>query len=459
MQAKQNKIKQRNVGIQTIIQSKEYVLPKVAVTHTLEIEEYPKIFALPHTLLALGVVCITLFYLSRKSYSSIEDSLRNGLVGCLICIISFGCLFLPDSLFRRPHPVFWRFITSSALSYLLFVTLILFQGRDEARQFLSFFDKDLGKPLPEKNYADACSVTQDTFPFINLTNVYVSVDFYMTAHLMGWYVKMLIVRDVKICWFLSIFFEILEITFRHWLPNFWECWWDQAILDVLGMNALGIWLGDLTCRYFEMKNYNWITEKNLKADKSKSNELVKKVDRFLNYFTPNYWVKHQWNIFSSTKRFYEVIWFFVFMNLVDLSHFFMKYILWIPPTHNILHVRIYIWGLMAMISAREYYEYLNNPDTCKRIGINVWLSHLILFVEWSMIFKFSDGMFTEPTPYYIKYFWTLVFVIISGITIHLVIKDFINYFKKGKSDKKVDITEPEIEIEYLDNEESSIKAQ
>ena len=26
-----------------------------------------------------------------------------------------------------------------------------------------------------------------------------------------------------------------------------------------------------------------------------------------------------------------------------------------------------------------------------------------------------------------------------------------SYFKKGKSDKKVDITEPEIEIEYLDN--------
>ena len=43
----------RNVGIQTIIQPKEYLIPKVAVTHNLEIDEYPKIVAIPHSILAL----------------------------------------------------------------------------------------------------------------------------------------------------------------------------------------------------------------------------------------------------------------------------------------------------------------------------------------------------------------------------------------------------------------------
>jgi len=303
----------------------------------------------------------------------------------------------------------------------------------------------LGQPLAEKNYGEECEVTQENFPYFRLDNIYKAMDFYMIAHLMGWYVKMLIVRDVKLCWFLSIFFEILEITFRHWLPNFYECWWDHAILDVLGCNALGIWLGDITCKYFEMKNYKWIGQpKNTNGNNSENNRLV----TFLNYFTPNYWVKHEWNIFSSVKRFYSVLWFIVFMNLVDLSHFFMKYVLWIPPTHYILEIRIYIWGLLAMQSAREYYEYITNKS-CKRFGHNVWLAHLIVFVEWCIVMKFSDGIFTEPFPNYVIYFWTLLFLLISGITIHLAIKDFLKYFKKSIKDKKVNLFEPEIEIEEV----------
>src|SRR5690606_12340856 len=146
--------------------------------------------------------------------------------------------------------------------------------------------------------------------------------------------------------------------------------------------------------------------------------LTKKVFRFLNYFTPNYWVRHDWNLFASFKRFYSVLWFFVFMNLTDLSHFFLKYILWIPTTHPILHVRIYIWGMLAIISAREYYEYITNKS-CKRFGISVWLARLILFVEWAMIVKFSDGFFTAPFPDYVVYFWTAVFITLAGITVHL----------------------------------------
>ena len=39
---------------------------------------------------------------------------------------------------------------------------------------------------------------------------------------------MIIIRDVKLCFFISILFEIMELTFRHWLPNFNECWWDHV---------------------------------------------------------------------------------------------------------------------------------------------------------------------------------------------------------------------------------------
>jgi phosphatidylserine synthase 2 len=435
----------RNVGMQTIVQTKEYMSPSVAVTHNLESVDYPKIVAIPHGILTLTLLCSLMFYLSRYSLGNFEESAQKGIMGAIICVLAFGCLYLPDSILRRPHPMFWRLILSSAILYLLFITFTSFQTTDNARAFLQFFDKNLGQPLPEKNYADNCEVTKPEFPYIKLDNFLDSVDFYMTAHLLGWYVKMLIIRDVKLCWFLSIFFEILEITFRHWLPNFWECWWDHAILDVFGMNALGIFLGDLTCKYFEMKNYKWI-ERNEYKEKS----FKGRISKFVNYFTPNYYVKHDWNIFSSLKRFYAVLWYIVFLNLVDLSHFFMKYVLWIPPTHYILHIRIYLWGFLAIISTREYYEYVTNKS-CKRLGHNVWLAHLILFVEWCCILKFSQNMFYEPFPVYVKYFWYCVFSLVALITIHLSVKDFIKYFKIGEYEEKLNFLEPKIEVETVED--------
>ena len=198
-----------------------------------------------------------------------------------------------------------------------------------------------------------------------------------------------------------------------------------------------------------MKNYNWISVTKKSQEEKENNGAIKKMFGFVNYFTPNFWVKHEWDLFSSTKRFYQVLWFFVIMNLTDLSHFFLKYILWIPQTHNLLAVRINIIGFLAIISAREYYEYITNPN-CKRFGFNIWLAHLILFVELSYIFKFSDGIFTAPFPWYVVYGWTFVFMIFSGITVHLVVKDYLSYFKYGNKTKKVDLTNPEIEIENVE---------
>eukprot|EP00921_Rhytidocystis_pertsovi_P015991 GHVQ01025290.1.p1 GENE.GHVQ01025290.1~~GHVQ01025290.1.p1 ORF type:complete len:356 (-),score=30.11 GHVQ01025290.1:522-1589(-) len=49
----------------------------------------------------------------------------------------------------------------------------------------------------------------------------------------------------------------MEISLRHILPNFWECWWDHVLLDVLGCNLLGIMAGLRLCGAFGMKEYKW----------------------------------------------------------------------------------------------------------------------------------------------------------------------------------------------------------
>ena len=438
--------KQRNVGVQVVYSTKEYISPNIAATFNLELYEYPKYFVIPHTIISLSILCSIILYLSLQDINQ-ENSLKYGLLAISVSFCCFGCVYLPDSIVRRPHPIFWRFIQSCAILYMFFLAFLLFQPTPEnSRNLLKIFDDKLGVPLVAKSYAENCNIVKSTFPYIDLTNIYDSIDFFMTAHLVGWFVKMLIVRDVYLCWFLSIFFEIMEITFRHWLPNFWECWWDHAILDVFGCNALGIFLGHMVVHYFQMKNFKWFT-----YTQGAPYEISKEysIKNIFNLFHPSTLSKHDWKIFSSFDRFRAVLWYIFFINMVDLSHFFIKMVLWIPADHNILFVRINFWACFAVVCTREYYEYVTN-DTYKavRFGHFNWLAHLVIFFEWMIIIKNRGDYFANPFPNEVLIFWGIVLIVLIAISIYLIRKEYCSGIKhKGK---KIDLVEPDLTIEDFD---------
>lgn len=144
-------------------------------------------------------------------------------------LFAFASVQFPDTLIKRPHPIFWRIALATISIYSMFMTYVLFQPLDDARRIFKFFDPTLGKPLPEKGYADDCRIYTPENPNGAFNNVYeAAVDVHFFAHLLGWWFKMMVIRDVKMCWVSSVVFELLEISFRHWLPNFWECWWDHV---------------------------------------------------------------------------------------------------------------------------------------------------------------------------------------------------------------------------------------
>jgi phosphatidylserine synthase 2 len=49
-----------------------------------------------------------------------------------------------DSVFRRPHPLFWRFIHGVAVLYALLLVFAVFQSPDDIRQLLTHIDASLG---------------------------------------------------------------------------------------------------------------------------------------------------------------------------------------------------------------------------------------------------------------------------------------------------------------------------
>ena len=70
--------------------------------------------------------------------------------------------------------------------------------------------------------------------------------------------------------------------FGHLLPNFYECWWDNLVLDVLVCNGLGIWTGMQVCKFLEMREYKWESIKNITGTSGK-------FKRALLQFTPESW--------------------------------------------------------------------------------------------------------------------------------------------------------------------------
>lgn len=78
----------------------------------------------------------------------------------------------------------------------------------------------LGVPVPERSYAEDCT--------FSVPVVWAASDRFMISHFVGWWGKMLMLRDPNLCHFLSFTFEILEYLFTYLQPNFAECWWDHV---------------------------------------------------------------------------------------------------------------------------------------------------------------------------------------------------------------------------------------
>ncbi|GFP99575.1 cdp-diacylglycerol--serine o-phosphatidyltransferase 1 [Phtheirospermum japonicum] len=129
---------------------------------------------------------------------------------------------------------------SYASAGVAFVVIYIERGhkrRDDAWQFMKFLhpDLDIGKNLEETLF-----------------------DKFVVAHILGWWGKAIMIRNQPLLWLLSIGFKLMELTFRHMLPDFNECWWDSIALDVLICNWFGIWAGMRTVRYFDGKTYEWV---------------------------------------------------------------------------------------------------------------------------------------------------------------------------------------------------------
>lgn len=113
-----------------------------------------------------------------------------------------------DGPFIRPHPALWRIVLGVNLLYELVLVFLLFQDLDTARFMMTLIDSNLGVPLPEKSYAEDCSLTPAAiwvrpimeYVFRDSIKVQNALDIFCVAHTLGWFGKAMILRDYWFCW-------------------------------------------------------------------------------------------------------------------------------------------------------------------------------------------------------------------------------------------------------------------
>ncbi|KAF8272810.1 PSS-domain-containing protein [Lactarius quietus] len=344
-------------------------------------------FYKPVTLTALAVALAALGYVATTQDVLEEGRDKRG-VGAYAAVagfLVFSMIQFRDGPFIRPHPAFWRVVLGVNLLYELALVFLLFQDLNSARAMMTYLDPNLGRPLPEKNYAENCAFTPQ--------NIWNAIDIFCLAHALGWFGKAMILRDYWFCWILSVAFELAEYSLQHQLANFARCcWWDHWILDVLiCMKA---------CQYFEVKHYTWRGFRQSRGIRSKTK-------RVFTQFSPHDFTAFHWHGTASLLHYVTVVVLLAVFLAAELNPFYLKNLLWMEPDHPFVIARLAGVFLCALPAVRELYQYINHPRRAVRMGQHVWLLLATIGTELLAIVKWSKGQFPAPLPTPVRIAWSV----------------------------------------------------
>ncbi|KNH05885.1 phosphatidylserine synthase [Perkinsela sp. CCAP 1560/4] len=356
----------------------------------------------PHTVISAAATLLAVFVLQYAFAGTYISHYGMAFLASTGVFLVFSAVFLPDSILVRPHPVVWRITLGIGILYMILVTFLLFLTVGDGRKFFQLLDPALGVPLEEALYATDCSICS----IKDLKKIWDALfDEFVVAHTIGYWVKMLVLRDFWLVFALSLGFEVIECTLQYWLENFKECWWDHLILDAFGCNLLGMIVGMATLRYLNMKEYNWVKLHDIKGIKQKALRITMQ-------FTPRDWHIQNWTFFNSPSNTMQVIFVLGTILIQEANIFLLKYLLWIPPAHPFVITRVCIFGLLAIPAVREFYRYFRQERGERRLGAASWVCCLAVYIETAVIIKYGKQTedFFKPFPTHVRYAWTIAAV-------------------------------------------------
>lgn len=305
-----------------------------------------------------------------------------------------------DSLTVRPHPAVWRALHGINLWYFVCLGVLaavhVEHGVELMELVFSTPKLENDKPI-EKIGLDhlSCEINWPTVE----RQLY---SLWFKAHVIGWWAKMIILRDFRMCLVYSAAFELMELTLQFLVAELQECWWDSIVLDFVFANMTGMMLGYLTLRLW------WILESSGRMFAGHNIERGISV-----MFTPYSWPKYEWNPIEDPFKMVlnSVVW--VSMLVGELNSFFLMNMFQIVRAHPFNILRQVILCLIAVPAVAEWYAY--RKDKAQRIGHFFWLLFMSVSLETVIIVKYSDTYLHLRAPPVGTWLpWVLCLLMFSG---------------------------------------------
>ncbi|XP_012285741.1 phosphatidylserine synthase 1 isoform X2 [Orussus abietinus] len=365
-----------------------------------------EVFYTPHTItLLLTSIGAVIYFAFVRDTANIEDNIWAGILCVVFFFLIISVLTFPNGPFTRPHPAVWRIVFGCSVLYLMSLLFMLFQNYETVRKILVWIDPGLAsfRIDMDKEYGVNCSD-------VNFERIWSHLDVFALAHFLGWMFKAILIRHFGILWAISVMWEVTEITFAHLLPNFIECWWDALILDVLICNGLGIWVGLKICSILEMREYKWVSIRDIET-------TTGKLKRAVLQFTPGSWTSVRWLDPTCTHmRFVALCQLVIFWQVSELNTFFLKHVYEFPPSHPFVVIRLILIGVIVSPSVKQYYMYVTDP-TCNRVGTQCWVYGAIMVTEALLCIRHGAALF-ERTQALNILLWLLCQSLVSVLCVY-----------------------------------------
>mmetsp|Transcript_25569 Transcript_25569/g.75393 ORF Transcript_25569/g.75393 Transcript_25569/m.75393 type:complete len:585 (+) Transcript_25569:2056-3810(+) len=371
-------------------------------------------------------------------------SFRSASLAALLLCVSYTFLNARDGgTVTRPHRGLWRILHGCNLWYAGMAAALLvvrpehgavvmgwlFPGivRTDGRGPLEGVGTNVVSVLPDASDGGGGSLvgTDHLDCAFNVSTLRRQIfGLWFFAHCVGWWAKMLMLRDLWTCLVFSTAFELMELTLQVLVPEFQECWWDSVVLDWFVANlCIGMMLGILTHRYLlKWPDFDWAgRSRHGRRPEPGSGQWKAKVADLL---APRSWRVFDWNpendpvslVLNST------IW--IAMMIGEINSFFLINIFQLPRDHIFNVVRQVFFCLTALPACEEWYEYTRHVRAHMsgvvishghraeysggrkpRIGQSAWLLGVTCGLETMAIAKYgrSFDLFSRASSFTPRY--------------------------------------------------------
>nr|KAF6398543.1 phosphatidylserine synthase 2 [Molossus molossus] len=123
--------------------------------------------------------------------------------------------------------------------------------------------------------------------------------------------------------------------------------------------------------------------------------------------------------------------------LAELNTFYLKFVLWLPPEHSLVLLRLVFFVNVGGVAMREIYDFMDDPKPHRKLGQQAWLVAAITVTELLIVVKYDPHTLTLSLPFYIAQCWTLGSVLVLTWTVwRFFLRDITLRYKETRRQKQ-----------------------